>query len=54
MTGRRGNKYNYQEDKDQWQPELMYYEEHETNEVTDSQYTTKTTYYCDNYSLHID
>ena len=48
------NKYTYQEDKKQWQPELMYYEEHGINEVTGSQYVSKTTYYYDNYSLQIN
>ena len=54
LVSRMVNKYNYQEDKDQWQPELMYYEEHGTNEVTGSQYVSKTTYYYDNYSLQIN
>ncbi len=54
LVSRMVNKYNYQEDKGQWQPEMMYYEEHGTNEVTGSQYVSKTTYYYNNYSLQIN
>ena len=54
LVSRMVNKFNYQEDKDQWQPEMMYYEEHGTNEVTGSQYISKTTYYYENYSLEIN
>lgn len=45
------NRYSYSEDKDQWQPKSVYYEEYGTDEVTGSQYVSQTTYYYDNYSL---
>ncbi len=54
LVSRMVNKYNYQEDEDQWQPELMYYEEHGINEVTGSKYVSKTTFFYDNYSLQIN
>ncbi|MFP4091750.1 MAG: hypothetical protein ACLFUB_17215 [Cyclobacteriaceae bacterium] len=51
LVSRMVYKYNYLEDKDQWIPEKMWYEEHGTNATTGSQYISKTNYYIDNYNL---
>lgn len=51
VISRMAYKYAYQEENEKWIPELMYYEEYSTNEVTGSAYVSKTTYYYDNYSL---
>ena len=54
LVSRMVNKYNYEEDKDEYIPELMYYEEYGTNETIGSQYVSYTTYYYDDYSLQIN
>jgi hypothetical protein len=51
LLSRMVYKYAYQEDQDSWYPERIDYEEYASNEVTGSDYVSKTIYYFDNYSL---
>ncbi len=54
LISRMTHKYDYREDKDEWIPKQMYYEEYVTDQVTGSRYISRTTYHYDNYSLKIN
>ncbi|MGF1636803.1 MAG: hypothetical protein ACFCUU_06995 [Cyclobacteriaceae bacterium] len=53
LVSRVTHKYDYRQEKNEWIPKQIHYEEYATDEVTGSSYISRTTYYYENYSLQI-